>query len=205
MIDLPGDASLHPDESEPAAQYQLPVPRRGPDLDLTVDRDRMVDGGHERQPGPGDVEQRRTQPLVVVDDIKLPSAGGQQRRHPSAERPGLGESGGTHRAELEQVGEVAKLRRARCPEWLGLGIQVQARHTGQRHPLVELGGGGAGEDFDPVTEGDELPREVPDVDALPTAVRLAPVAGQSNAQRTGRVEGTHKLTPVFDWNRRWSR
>jgi hypothetical protein len=54
-----------------------------------------------------------------------------------------------------------------------------------------------------VTEGDKLARKVPDVDTLPAAVRLAAVAGQGDAQRAGRGEGTHKLTPVFDWNRRW--
>jgi hypothetical protein len=41
---------------------------------------------------------------------------------------------------------------------------------------------------------------VPYVDALPTAVRLAAVAGESNAQGTGPAGGSHKVTPVFEAN-----
>ena len=52
-----------------------------------------------------------------------------------------------------------------------------------RDARVELGVGLAGEDLDLVAEGDQLPAEVPDVDALAAAVGLAAVGQQCDAQR----------------------
>ena len=93
----------------------------------------------------------------------------------------LGEPGRAHGEELLDVDQVAELAQVRHPERVGLAVEVEARHLGQPDALVELGVGLAGEDLDLVAEADQLATEVADVDALATAVRLAPVGQQGDA------------------------
>ena len=86
-----------------------------------------------------------------------------------------------HRPELQEVEDVPELPRVRHPERVGIAIEVEARNRGERHPPVELGVRLAGEHLHVVAEGDELARQIADVDTLAAAVRLAPV-GERHAQ-----------------------
>ena len=75
---------------------------------------------------------------------------------------------------------------ARHPERVGLAVEVQAGHLGQPDAGVELGVRLPGEHLDVVPERDQLAAEVPDVDALAAAVRLAAVGQQGDPQRPAR-------------------
>ena len=82
-------------------------------------------------------------------------------------------------------------RQSRHPERVGLAVEVQARQPGQPHArhVVELGVGRAGQHLDVVAERGELTAQVPDVDALAAAVRLAAVRQQRDRQGAGPVGG----------------
>ena len=77
-------------------------------------------------------------------------------------------------------------RRPRHPERVGLAVEVEARHLGQPDAVVELGVRLPGEHLDLVPERDQLAAEVPDVDALAAAVRLAAVGQQGDRARRTR-------------------
>ena len=116
---------------------------------------------------------------------KSPSRSREQPDDARAEGLRLGEPGRAHGQELLDVDQVAELARPRHPERVGLAVEVQAGHLGQPDALVELGVRLAGEDLDLVPEGDQLAAQVPDVDALAAAVRLAAVGQQGDPQRPG--------------------
>ena len=63
-------------------------------------------------------------------------------------------------------------------------VDVEARQLDQRDPRVELGVRLAAEDLDVVAEVGQRLGEVADVDALATAVGLAPVGEQGDAEGT---------------------
>ena len=67
----------------------------------------------------------------------------------------------------------------------GSRYRSSPRHGGEPDALVELGPRRAGEDLDAVAEGDELARQVPGVDALAAAARVAPVDEEGDAAPAG--------------------
>ena len=154
----------------------------------------MVHGRDDGGAGCRDLEQAGAQALVVVDDVE-PGAWvtlvfGQDPRGAHPERPGLGEPGGPHGEELQQVDAVANLAGPGHPERIRLAIEVQARHLVQHDPGVEaVGVGRSGEHLDVVPQFDQTTAEVADVDALPAAVGLAAVRQQCDPQVTGHVSG----------------
>ena len=67
----------------------------------------------------------------------------------------------------------------------GLPVEVEARQPGRVARRDEVGVGLAGEDGDLVAERGELAGEVPDVDPLPAAVRVAPVEEKGDPEGCG--------------------
>ncbi len=138
------------------------------------------------------VQQAGAEALVVVDDVELVAAVGQEPGDPHAEGLRLGEARRPGRQQLVQVDAVADLAGPRDPERVGLAVEVEAGHLGQPHPRVEAFGVGlTGEDLDVVTEIDQAAAEMADIHALPTAMRLASVGqqGDPHGQLTGTARG----------------
>jgi hypothetical protein len=175
--------------------------RRVRQVDPAVEGDRVVDGGHQRQPHRLDRQHPVADRLVVVDDVEVVRASLQQLRHPTAEGAGLRERPGAHREELEDVDEVAELAQLRHAERVGLAVEIEARHRGEPDAFVELGIGLAGEDLDVVAEPGELAAEVAEVDALPPAVRLAAVGQQSNSHRRVPPRSYSRRGPRRPWEK----
>ncbi len=181
--DAAGHPALHAQEAVPPAQGQPATPGRGGrEVDAAVEGDRVVDGRDDGEPGPLDREDAVGEGLVVVHDVEVTEPRAQQPGDPEAEGARLGEAGGPHRRDLEDVDRVADLREPRGAERVGLAVEVEAGHLGQPHPLVEDRVGLAGEHLDVVAEGGQLTGQVSHVDALTAAVRLAAVGQQGDAQ-----------------------
>jgi len=153
----------------------------GSKVGSSVDGDRMVDGGHQGQLGRKNPQQAVAQGLIVVDDVEVVGAILEQPRRAQAEGQRLGKPCGVHRCHLEHVDRVADLVGAGRPEGVRLAIKVKAWDLGQRHARIENGIRLTGEDLDGVPERNELPAEVPNIDALTTAVRFAAIGQQSDA------------------------
>ena len=177
----PGDPRLHPHEAVPAAQRSAAGAsvaaaarsrRRSTVIGwwmvVTRGRPSSRDAGAGRSRGSGCRGRRRTRRVALAQQ-----AGGAQRE---GER--LGEAGGPHRGELEQVDPVAELAAARGAEGVGLAVEVEAGHLGQPHPWVQCRGRAGPRTSTWCPRRDQLTSEVPDVDALAAAVRLAAVGQQ---------------------------
>ena len=160
------------------------VRRRG-DVDAPVEGDRVVDRGQERQPHLLDLEHPVAEDLVVVGDVEVVDPVPQQPGDPGAERLGLGEAGHAHGGELLDVDPVPELRELGHPERVRLPVEVQARHLGEGHALVELRVGLAAEHLDGVAERHQLTTEVAQVDALAATVRLGAVRQHRYPHRRG--------------------
>ena len=109
--DLACDAGLHADEAVPAPQAEPPLPAVGVGhVELAIDRDRMVDRRQHRPAVPHHARDAPSEALVVVHEVELAEAPGQQAPRPEAEGERLGEPAGAHESELEHVdrrGELA--------------------------------------------------------------------------------------------------
>ena len=163
---------LHAQEPEPPPGGEaLPGVGGVVEGELAVDGDRVVQRREERPAVVDQAEHARAEALVVVDEVELAPAAGQQPCGPGCEkasgspkpavhmtrelgrrRPGRGTRGGAGPGTGPGPG------RGRGP---GTGVKPDA--------LVELRPGLAGEDLDRVAEGDQLPGEVAGVDALAAA------------------------------------
>ena len=154
----------------------------GRQVDPAVVGDRVVDGGHHRQPElPLDVEDPVAQHLVVVDDVEVVDPVGSTRATRVLNVFGSGNPA-VHIVRNSSTSTRSRnSRRLRDPERVGLAVEVEAGHAGQQHAIVELGVGLAGEHLDGVTEPHQLTAEVPDVDALAAAMRLAAVGQQCDS------------------------
>ena len=64
---------------------------------------------------------------------------------------------------------------------VGVAVEVETAHGGEADALVEFGPRRSGEDLDAVAEVDQLARQVPGVDALAAAARVAPVDQEGDA------------------------
>ena len=116
-----------------------------------------------------------------MHDVELVAAFGQDPGHPQAERLRLGEARRPRGQQLEQVDAVADLAGPRHAERIGFAVEVEAGHLGEPHPGVETTRVGlAREHLDVVAELDETAAQMADVDALPTAMRLASVREQGD-------------------------
>ena len=187
---LPGDADLHAQEPEPPAGGDaLPWVRRVAERELAVDGDRMVERRQER-PAVGDhAEHARAEALVVVDEVEVTPALGQQPAGPDRVGPRLAEAGGAHHAELGRVGQIVELAGVRDAERVRVPVEVEPGHRREADAGVELRPRRSGEDLDGVAEGDELPGEVPGVDALAAAARVAAIEQERHPQSAGRRRG----------------
>ena len=84
--------------------------------------------------------------------------------------------GAARAAELALLGDSVSAADA---ERIGLAVEVEAGYLHQLHPGIETARvGRAGENFHVVTQFDKSAAEVPDIDALPSAVCLAAVGQQ---------------------------
>src|SRR5277367_4400788 len=69
----------------------------------------------------------------------------------------------------------------RDAEWVGLAVHIEAGHLGQHHSRIEfLRVGLTGKHLDVVSQFDQAPAEIPDVNPLAAAVRLAAIGQQRN-------------------------
>ena len=102
--DLACDPGLHPDEPVPAPERQTPLPPVGVrQVQLPVDGDGMVDRRQHRPAVVHHAEDARAEALVVVDEIEIPEAAGEQAARPQAEGQRLGKARRAHEGELEDV------------------------------------------------------------------------------------------------------
>ena len=207
--DLARDLLLHLREAVPAAHQRLAPPLRGRHIQDAVPGDRVVHRGDHRHAQLGDLQQAGAEALVVVHDVEVVEALGQQPGGAQAERLGLGEAGRPGRQQLAQVDAGLDLAGPRDAERVRLAVEIEAGHLGQAHPRVEpLGVGLAGEHLDVVAEFDEPAGQVADVDPLPSAMGLAPVGQQRDAHgqltplrssrtRPGPVSWTNRVTQIL--------
>jgi len=184
-----GHPALHPHEPVPPALGQPGEAGGGRQLDPAVHADRVVDARHERQAEPGDAEHAVAEHLVVVHHVEVGRPRPQRAQRPEAEGQRLREGCRPHRADLEHVDPVAVLAQPRRAERIRLAVQVEARQGAQQRPWLKLRVGLAGEDLDLVAKGGDLAGDVPQVDALAAAVRLAPVGQHGDAERA--IRGAH--------------
>jgi len=140
----------------------------------------VVQRGDDREALLLQVEQTRAEALVVVDDVVVAAPAPQQLRHPHGEGARLREAGGVHGADLEEVDGIAELARPRRAERVRVVVEVQAGDLDEAWAGIELRVRLARVDIDLVALGDELAREVPDVDSLAAAVGLAPIRQQGD-------------------------
>ncbi len=198
----PRHLHLHAQEAVPPPQSELADGgARGRDVEITVDRDRVVQGVHERPAVAHEPEQPPAEALVVVDEVELVAAVAQMRVDAAAERVRLGEAGARHDPELLDVGAAAELVRPRDPEGVLPLVEVEALDVLQGHRRVGEGPRRAGEHGDGVTELGELAGQMPAVDTLSAAVRVSPVDEKCDAEgvsgrgrartRKGRSGGRH--------------
>ena len=161
---------------------------------LTVDGDRMVQGGEKRPAVADHAEHPRAKALVVVDQVEVAATGGEKSAGPQRVRPGLAEAGRAHDGELQGVEAVGELPGVRDPEGVGLPVEVEAGDGGEPHPVVELGPRLAGEDLDRVAQLHQLAGQVAGVDALAPAAGVAPVdeEGDPQAARPGGRRGDRR-------------
>ena len=86
-----------------------------------------------RQQGPAvlhHAEHPAAQTLVVVHDVELVTALGQQLAGPERVRQRLPEAGRTHDAELDPVLTRVELPGVGHPERIGVAVEVEARAPG---------------------------------------------------------------------------
>ncbi|MDT5254237.1 MAG: nicotinamidase/pyrazinamidase [Mycobacterium sp.] len=141
----------------------------------------MVHGRHHGQAGGRDFQQADAQTLIVVHDVEVVPPIGQQTRGTQAEGARLGEARRPHRGQLEKVDAIPDLPGVRDAEGVGFAVHVEAGYLGQHHPRVKFFGVGlTGEHLDVVSQFDQPAAEVPDVNALAAAVRLAAIRQQRN-------------------------
>jgi hypothetical protein len=131
---------------------------------------------------PGDAQHPVGQHLIVVHDVEVGAPAPQGPQRAQAEGQRLGEGTRPHRRDLQDVDPVAELAQPWGAERVFVGIQVQAGEGAQLRAWFEVGIGLAGEDLDVVPERVEFAGQVPQVDPLATAVRLAPVGEQRDPQ-----------------------
>ncbi len=149
----------------------------------------MVHGRDDGQTGRRDPQQADTQALVVVHDVEVILPIGQQSRGPQAESARLGKARGPDSGQLEEVDAVPDFPGMRNAERVGLAIHVKAGYLGQHHPRVEFFGVGlAGKHLDVVSQVDQAPAQVPDVNSLAAAVRFAAIRQQRNPHTHARSE-----------------
>ena len=183
---LAGDAALHAQEPEPAAQRDLAEGPLGPrvlgQLQAAVDGDRVVQGLHDRPAVVEQAEDAVAEALVVVDDVEVLAAGVEDLADPAAERAGLGEAGRAHDGELEDVDRRAELAQVGDVEGVVGPVEVEAGDLHQRHVGGEVGVGLAAEDLDVMAHGRQLAAQMVRVDTLATRMRVAAVDEQGNAK-----------------------
>ena len=142
----------------------------------------MVHRRHHGHTELGDLQQPGAEALVVVYDVEVGQPIGQHPCGPQAEGARLGEAGRPGRQQLQQVDAALDLVRPRNAERIGFAVEIEAGHLRQAHPRVEpVWIGLTGEHLDVVAQLDEATAQMADIDALSTAVRLAPVGQQGNA------------------------
>ena len=145
------------------------------EIELTVHRDGVMNRAEQRPTVGHDSEQATAERLVVVHDVEIGPAAGEQLAGPQREGPGLGEAGGAHDPELEGVGGCLELRELRHAERVRLPVQVEARHRRELDPLGQLRVRLPGEHRHLVAEPCQLVREMPGVDTLAATTWIAPV------------------------------
>ncbi len=123
-------------------------------------------------------QQAVAEALVVVHHVELVGPGPQQLRRAQAEGQRLREPGGPHGADLQQVDGITQLPPVRRAEGIRLVVEIEAVHCGQVHAGIQFRVRLTGEHLDVVPQFGKPAAEVPDVDALPAAVRLTPVGQQ---------------------------
>ncbi len=141
----------------------------------------MVHGRDHGHSGRGDFQQADTQALVVVHDVEIVQPIGQQAGGAQAEGARFGEARRPHSAQLEEVDAIPDLPGMRYAERVEFAVHVEAGYLGQHHSGIEfLGVGLTGKHLDVVSEFDQAPAQIPDVNPLAAAVRLAAIGQQRN-------------------------
>jgi hypothetical protein len=120
--------------------------------DRAVDRDRVMQGLEERPALAVQVQDARAHALVVVDDVEVAAARLQDLLDPHRIGQRLTEAAAQHDGELAQVGQGRELRGRRHAEGVGVAVEVEGRHGGEAHALVEFGPRWPREDLDAVAE-----------------------------------------------------
>src|SRR5271163_1448935 len=116
-----------------------------------------------------------------MHNVEIVQPIGQQARGPQAEGARLGEARCPHSAQLEEVDAIPDLPGMRDAKRVGFAVHVEAGYLGQHHSGIEfLRVGLTGEHLDVVSEFDQAPAEIPDVNPLAAAVRLAAIGQQRN-------------------------
>ena len=103
--DVAGDVDLHVEEAVPAAQVEpAPGVRGVGEIERAIDGDRVMEGGDDR---PAVLRHHLldapAEALVVVDEVEVAAAVGQQAPGPERERVRLGEARPAHDGELGDV------------------------------------------------------------------------------------------------------
>ncbi len=143
---------------------------------------RVVSSGH---PSVDHAEHAGAEALVVVHDVELVAAPGQQPAGPQRERERLAEAGRAHDAELQPVLARGELAGVRDAERVGVAVEVEPRHGREPDALVELGPRRPRQHLDGVAQRHELAGQMARVDALASATGIATVDEEGHAQAPG--------------------
>ena len=194
---LARDLHLHPEESVPTAQGE-PAPRGGRvrDLEVAIDRDRMMQRVHERPAVAHEPEQAATETLVVVHEIEVGAPVAQLLVDAAAERVRLREAARGHDPELLDVFPVAELVEPRHAERVVALVEIETGNLFEHDRIVGDRPRLSGEHRHRVPELGELAREVAAVNPLTAAVGIAPVDEESDPKgaRQGGIGVRHEVT-----------
>ena len=166
------------------------------ELEVAVHGDGVVHGGHDGPAVLHHPEQAPPEALVVVDDVEIIPALGQDLPRPQAECERLGKPGRAHQGELEDVDSTAHLAGTGDAKGVGLAVQVEAGDLHEGHAVVEVGVRGTGEDLDVMAEGGQLPGEIPGIHTLTPGMRVAPIGEERDPEPSGRPMHEGRASPA---------
>ena len=124
---------------------------------LAVDGDRVVQRGEQRPPVLDHAEHARAEALVVVDEVEVAPARGQQPRARREYGQGSPKPAVHMTANSRASRRSVNSRGCGHPERVGVAVEVEAGHRGEAHAGVQRRARVAGEDLHRVAQRRPVP------------------------------------------------
>jgi hypothetical protein len=173
---------LHADEGEPAQVLELfPEWAHRTHGDVPVHRNGVVNGGHGGD-FLGDGPDAVGEALVVVNDVIVLHPVSQKTLGADAEGERLGKTHGGDPRPLHDIDRIRQFFQGGDPEQVVRIVKVQAGEPVDGDVRIQHGVRRTGYDVDTVADIRQCPAQVFQVNALTTAVGVAPVAQQADVE-----------------------